>query len=116
MRFNVTLDCRDPERLAQFWAAALGFSYVGYADPFAMLRPEDGKGPRLLLQRVPEPKAVKNRMHLDLTVKEDLDGEIERFESLGARRLDEVREELGYRWVVMADPEDNEFCLGIRTS
>ncbi|MFN2526117.1 MAG: VOC family protein [Actinomycetota bacterium] len=116
MRFNVTLDCIDPEKLAGFWSAALGFEYVGYAEPYAFLRPSDGKGPRLLLQRVPEPKQVKNRMHLDLQPQAgDIDAEVVRLKELGATQVSEgFREAYGTRWIVMADPEGNEFCVGRR--
>ena len=61
------LDCAEPDRLAEFWAAALGYQDVGGAGSYRMLLPADGgPGPQLLLQRVPEPKASKLRMHLDI--------------------------------------------------
>jgi predicted enzyme related to lactoylglutathione lyase len=65
----------------------------------------------LSLQRVAEPKAGKNRMHLDLLVP-DVDEELARLESLGATRLSQSpHEEFGQRWYVLSDPEGNEFCL-----
>jgi predicted enzyme related to lactoylglutathione lyase len=65
----------------------------------------------ILLQRVAEPKQGKNRMHLDIKTP-DVDGEVDRLVTLGAKRLsDAPMEQLGQRWVVMADPEGNEFCV-----
>ncbi|MGH9286664.1 MAG: VOC family protein, partial [Acidimicrobiales bacterium] len=67
--------------------------------------------PKLLLQRVPEAKAVKNRMHLDIETP-DIENEAARLEVLGARRLrPEAQSEHGSTWVLMADPEGNEFCV-----
>jgi predicted enzyme related to lactoylglutathione lyase len=67
--------------------------------------------PKLLLQGVPEDKQIKNRMHLDFTVT-DVEAEASRLEKLGARRIeDQSRHEHGTTWVVMADPEGNEFCV-----
>ncbi|MGQ0826473.1 MAG: VOC family protein [Actinomycetota bacterium] len=64
-----------------------------------------------MLQGVPEPRAGKNRMHLDIVV-DDIEPEIERLEALGAHRLDEGVQHLGEtRWVRMSDPESNEFCV-----
>jgi predicted enzyme related to lactoylglutathione lyase len=64
-----------------------------------------------LLQKVPEPKVSKNRMHLDI-VTDEIEPEIERLQALGARRLhDDVRDVAGTRWVTFVDPEDNEFCV-----
>jgi hypothetical protein len=128
---QVTFDCAEPGRLAEFWAAALGYVVQpppdGYESWPAFLTeigvPESewesrsaavdpaGKGPRLFFQRVPEPKAVKNRVHLDVNVGHDaVDGEVTRLESLGAGVVERV-EQAGERWVVMADPEGNEFCV-----
>lgn len=109
--FDITLDCADPERLAAFWAEALGYRRVGAAGAYVLLVPDEGSGPHLLLQRVPEPKAAKNRMHFDVKAA-DVEGTAERLEGLGARRIEgAVREEHGNRWIVMADPDGNEFCV-----
>jgi predicted enzyme related to lactoylglutathione lyase len=102
------LDCADPEALTTFWAAALGWQHVGSAGPYAMLAAPDGQ--KLLLQQVAEPKVGKNRMHLDLHVP-DIDAEAARLEGLGARRLATKQTELESTWIVMADPEGNEFCV-----
>ncbi len=113
MRINITLDCNDLDGQARFWSAVLAFpaevvvpgAYVALAGPsFA-----------LTLQRVPERKTAKNRMHLDLLVL-DLDAELARIEALGATRITPVpRQMYGERWLVLADPEGNEFCLGIES-
>jgi predicted enzyme related to lactoylglutathione lyase len=107
---GLVLDCRDPDGLAEFWAPALGYTVLGGAGNYVMLVDGAGGRPKLLLQRVPEAKSVKNRVHFDIETP-DVDGEVTRLESLGARVLEPPREELGSRWVVMADPEGNEFCV-----
>lgn len=138
---QVVVDARDPGTLAAFWAEALGCVLepppAGFADWEEFLRsvgvPEAdwgryaavvdpvGGGPRLLFQKVPEDKVVKNRMHLDLSVSggreappEDRRSAIARaaarLEGLGATVLGPM-EEPGSYWVVMQDPEGNEFCL-----
>ena len=108
---GLVLDCRDPDALATFWAAALDYVHLGTADNHAMLIPDDRPGPKLLLQRVPELKAAKNRMHLDIETA-DIDGCASRLEALGAIRTQEAEHhELGHKWIVMADPEGNEFCV-----
>jgi len=105
------LDCDDPERLAEFWAAALGYANVGAAGVYVALYPRAGNGPKLLLQRVAEPKTTKNRMHLDIEVP-DIDVEADRLTGLGARRAsDDTCSEHGSTWILMADPEGNEFCI-----
>jgi predicted enzyme related to lactoylglutathione lyase len=107
----LVLDAHDPEALAPFWAAALRYVIVGGAGNYLMLSPDGRPGPNLLLQRVPEDKAGKNRMHMDVHTP-DVEGEATRLEALGARRLeDSPRQELGSTWVQMADPEGNEFCV-----
>ncbi len=138
--FQVVMDCADPDRLAAFWAAAIGYKPQdpppGYDSWDGFLRaqgiPEeewnsasavvdpDGVGPRLYFQRVPEPKVVKNRVHLYLnqgdheTPPEErrrrVDAEVERLKGLGASELYRM-EQHGDYWVTMADPEGNEFCV-----
>jgi hypothetical protein len=106
---DLVIDCQDPEGLADFWAQALGYSKVGFLEPYFLLRPENPSHPPLLLQRVPEEKRVKNRMHLDIRT-EDVDDLAARLESLGATRIAE-RSGHGSRWITMSDPEGNEFCV-----
>ncbi|HYS30282.1 MAG TPA: VOC family protein [Candidatus Limnocylindria bacterium] len=111
MSLGIVLDCADPEQLAGFWARALRYRVGPYQPPYIILRPEAGDGPKFVLQHVPEPKQVKNRMHLDLWVA-DIEVEARRLSELGARRQSaDPLEEIGSRWIVMADPEGNEFCL-----
>ncbi len=108
---GLVLDCADPERLAPFWSAALGYTNLGRAGSYVLLAPEAGGGPNLLLQRVPEPRIAKNRMHVDLHTP-DIEAEASRLVELGARRLQPaVLEEHGTHWILMADPEGNEFCV-----
>jgi predicted enzyme related to lactoylglutathione lyase len=110
-RIVVVLDSIDPDRLAPFWANALDYETSSSEEPYVVLVPRDRVHPELVLQRVPERKSVKNRMHLDIRVT-DLDEEAARLQTLGATRLRaDVVEEGGFRWVVMADPEGNEFCV-----
>ncbi len=103
---NVTFDASDARALAAFWAAALGWEHRG-----TMVVPRDGGGPRLNFEGVPEPKSVKNRLHLDVNV-DDRERHIERLQALGATRLRDVDAEDGsFSWTVMQDPEGNEFCV-----
>jgi predicted enzyme related to lactoylglutathione lyase len=111
MRFTLTLDSSDPEPLAKFWAAALGYTSLGEFGVFWPLAPADDNEPPLIIQRVAEPKVGKNRMHLDLHVT-DLASEVGRLAALGATRISaDVIAEHDHRWLVMADPDGNEFCV-----
>jgi predicted enzyme related to lactoylglutathione lyase len=110
-KIGLVLDCADPDALAGFWSEALGLKRMGDAGNYVLLASPDGTLPKLLLQGVPEPKAVKNRMHIDIETA-DLDAEVARLEVIGAKRVEnEPRFEHACRWVVMADPEGNEFCV-----
>jgi hypothetical protein len=115
--FNVTFDCREPRALARFWSAVTGYTVADERDDFARLSAPDRRGVRhILFFRVPEPKTAKNRMHVDLATR-DPETEIERLRGLGATLVDDAaapqwRTGNGTRWVVMRDPEGNEFCLG----
>jgi predicted enzyme related to lactoylglutathione lyase len=110
-KMELVLDCADPRRLAEFWREALEYRDF-YADAsLAVIVPKQGNDPPVLLQGVPEPKAGKNRMHLDIVVN-DIETEIHRLQALGAHRIDEVVQNFGgTRWVRMSDPEQNEFCV-----
>jgi hypothetical protein len=108
--FGLVLDCADPETLAEFWAAALGYEPLGTVGNYVALVPPTSGRPKLLL-RVPEPKTTKNRMHLDIATP-DIELEAARLGKLGATRLGaETRSEHGSTWIVMADPEGNELCV-----
>lgn len=109
-RFGLVLDCAEPERLAEFWSAALGYKTVGAAGNYVLLVDEGGEQPKLLLQRVAEAKTTKNRMHVDVECP-DVAGEVARLEGLGAARVEGPLSEHGSTWVVMHDPEGNEFCV-----
>jgi predicted enzyme related to lactoylglutathione lyase len=109
---GLVLDCREPEALAAFWAEALGYECVGSAGNYFLLLPPHGQtGPQLLLQQVPEPKSGKNRMHFDIHVV-DIETEASRLLGLGAVRVQpETLSEHGNNWVLLQDPEGNEFCV-----
>jgi predicted enzyme related to lactoylglutathione lyase len=110
-RIGLVLDCADPDELARFWAPALGYTVAGGAGAYVLLLPPDPTRPKLLLQRVPESKSAKNRMHLDIEVA-DVEAEVVRLESLGARRMrGGAMSEFGTTWQVMTDPEGNELCV-----
>jgi len=138
---QVVFDCADPSLLAGFWAKALGYilepppegwsTWEEWAvahdipesewyDAASVVDP-DGKGPRIYFQQVPEGKVVKNRVHLDVNAggprgtppeerRPRVDAMVERLTGEGATLVRRV-EKLGEYWVVMQDPEGNEFCL-----
>ncbi|GII99170.1 hypothetical protein CLV28_1812 [Sediminihabitans luteus] len=134
---QVTFDAKDPEALGRFWCHALGYQVEpppegfatwddaleawgvppeGRGDAFAITDP-DGVAPRIFLQKVPEPKVAKNRVHLDVSVGGSKDGRPERARALaaeleghGARVVQETSERDEF-WIVMQDPEGNEFCV-----
>jgi hypothetical protein len=135
---NIVFDCADPDRVATFWAGALGYekgefppemrkalldgglSEVDLLDR-SIAEDPTGEGPRLFFQRVPEPKQVKNRVHLDINAapgrratRAEVDAEVERLKGVGASVIRKHDQDWGpypeYHWV-MADPEGNEFCV-----
>jgi catechol 2,3-dioxygenase-like lactoylglutathione lyase family enzyme len=108
------IDTTDPARLAAFWQSALGWRQTFADDDEVVLEPpagspQDGVAPDLVFLAVPESKAGKNRLHLDLRP-EDQAAEVARLEELGARRVD-VGQDSSVSWVVMGDPDGNEFCV-----
>jgi len=108
----VAIDCSDPLALSGFWAQVLGTEIEGTGGDgpqYVDLKPV-GSVPTLRFQRVPELKASKNRLHLDLMA-EDLEEAAARVESLGARRTGESHAEFGLEWIILRDPEGNEFFL-----
>ncbi len=111
---GVMIDCADPERLAAFWGNLFAVEIedrLGDPPQFVNLGQAEPGAPFLCFQRVPEAKAVKNRLHLDVSV-EDVDDASAQIERLGGRRRDDHDfSEFGYSWRRMADPEGNEFCL-----
>jgi len=114
---EITIDCHNPMALAQFWAQALdwkigedGTENFAYIEKNLASTNSDGY-PSILFYKTPDKKSVKNRMHLDLRPENQVE-EVERLEKIGA-----VRIEIGQSndpsttWIVMADPEGNEFCV-----
>jgi catechol 2,3-dioxygenase-like lactoylglutathione lyase family enzyme len=108
----VVVDCFDAERCAGFWCAVLGAEVLGRwrdAHEIEYVQIGTGSGPLLLFQPVPEGKAGKNRLHLDVApVTGSQEAEVERLVGLGATR---VSDEPELPWVILADPEGNEFCV-----
>ncbi|GAA1707404.1 VOC family protein [Fodinicola feengrottensis] len=105
----VTIDCEDPQRLAGFWAPALDLQVLGDYGEFVLLGRE-GAAVNLGLQKVPEPRTGKNRVHVDLGGEPRAEA-TERLVALGATYKTEYRQP-GLRWSVLVDPEGNEFCIG----
>jgi len=107
----LTVDCADPAALAEFWGKVLGrpVSPGATAENATVDATEQASGPPLFFQQVPEPKTVKNRLHLDMLT-EHHEEETERLTGLGARPLNEIKLP-GVRWTTFADPEGNEFDL-----
>jgi predicted enzyme related to lactoylglutathione lyase len=106
----ITVDCDDVERVSRFWAAVLDRKVGDDPSPyFASLAPAEPGQPTFMFLKVPEPKSAKNRFHVDLTAP-DRDAEVARMVELGATRVEE-KSEYGMSWVVMNDPEGNEFCV-----
>ena len=123
----IVIDCSDLDRSAAFWSGVLGYTSrppstgpasAGPAStapastaPYRSLQPESGAGIDVLLQRVPDVKRQKNRLHLDLRTP-DLDAEVGRVTGLGATLLtSEPVTEDGWFWHILADPDGNEFCV-----
>lgn len=111
---NISIDCRDPERLAAFWRDVLGWRITSVEPDEVVLEPPDGSReeglvPDVLFLLVPEAKSTKNRLHFDLRPS-DQASEVDRLVKLGARRVD-VGQSAECTWVVLSDPEDNEFCV-----
>ena len=107
---EVTIDCRDTERVAAFWAELLGAPVRRHDDGWFQLGPMMTGGPVINIQPVPEEKVGKARVHLDLWV-DDLAAAVARVEELGGRQTGEVHTEPEGIDIVMIDPEGTEFCL-----
>jgi catechol 2,3-dioxygenase-like lactoylglutathione lyase family enzyme len=107
---SLTFDCRDPAKVATFWAAVLGYEVVELDGEGADIRDPNGAGMQIIFLVVPEGKSVKNRLHLDLRPGGAMAEEIERVKALGASEHRYVAEG-GSFWTVMLDPEGNEFCI-----
>jgi predicted enzyme related to lactoylglutathione lyase len=112
---NVTVDCTDALTLARFWAQVLGWNVYHADDPEVLVAPNfppAGPGPTMLFIPVPEPRTVKNRMHVDLQPSDRTrEEEVERLLKLGATIVEDHRGDNGSGWVWLADPEGNDFCV-----
>jgi predicted enzyme related to lactoylglutathione lyase len=112
---NVTLDCQDASAVAQFWEAVTGYPKELVQQPgndHWVVSSPDGSLPWLVFVTVPEEKSIKNRMHLDLLPADaSQEDEVARLLDLGASVVDDRRRSDPWGWVVMADPEGNEFCV-----
>jgi hypothetical protein len=105
---ELIIDCTDMELLARFWCEVLGYSIVVREDDWVEI--SGPEGPSLIFVEVPETKTIKNRVHIDLNpVDRDRDAEVSRLVELGATHADVGQGDVD--WVVLADPEGNEFCL-----
>jgi catechol 2,3-dioxygenase-like lactoylglutathione lyase family enzyme len=110
--FGVAVDCADAAAVARFWADVLGrdIAECPTRENAVVLVDDEGvHGPRLAFHQVPEPKTVKNRLHLDLITTE-FEAETERLIGLGAHKIRDI-EQGGGRWTTFADIEGNEFDL-----
>ncbi len=111
---SVVIDAHDPIALARFWSAALGWRITQEDPEECVVEPPEGSpaidvSPDLTIGRVPEAKTIKNRLHLDLRP-DDRDAHVRRLLELGATPAD-VGQDGSESWVVLADPEGNEFCV-----
>lgn len=111
---ELVIDCRDPQRLAQFWCEVLGYSVLDVEDGAIEIGPPEGFGgvqPTLILSPSTDPKTGKLPLHIDVSPTDrDQAAELDRLLALGARPAD-VGQTGNERWHVLADPEGNEFCL-----
>lgn len=111
---QTNVDAKDPVSLGRWWQQALGWVVVDEGPDVFEIRPAPDRLPGLLFVPVPEAKTVKNRLHLDFRP-DDRDLEVDRLLALGAARVDVGQGE--QPWVVLTDPEGNEFCvLGARST
>ncbi|MEU8488061.1 VOC family protein [Streptomyces sp. NPDC048641] len=116
---ELAIDCADPDGLARFWCAVLGYEVQDEEDGVVVIGSPavpEGKNrpgpvpPALTFARVPEGKVVKNRLHIDVNATDrDQDEEVRRLLDLGARHVDVGQGDVS--WVLLADPEGNEFCV-----
>jgi predicted enzyme related to lactoylglutathione lyase len=108
---HTTFDAADPYTLAMFWAQVVGGRVTDEDEPGDDDALVESDGPPLLFVRVPDAKTVKNRVHLDLEPLGSRAEEVRRLSELGASVVDDRVRPDGSGWVVMADPEGNEFCV-----
>jgi predicted enzyme related to lactoylglutathione lyase len=107
--YSVVVDCKNPAVLARFWADVLGYQIVFEEPDEVVIAQDEDAYPTLVFVPVPESKTVKNRLHIDLAP-DDREAAVERLKHLGARPVD-IGQGPDVTWVVLADPEGNEFCV-----
>jgi predicted enzyme related to lactoylglutathione lyase len=107
---SIVLRVDDLQRQADFWAAALDYDRIEMDHDFVLLRPKDGNGPNLSLDRVRSELQIPPRLHLDLYT-EDQAGEVERLLALGATKIHWDKRPPDADYVILADPEGNRFCV-----
>ncbi len=116
LRLSVVIDSVDPAAIVAFWEGALGYQHSGSLPGYEVLVPAGDRpaGPVLVLQRVPEDRGGKNRVHLDVHPP-DVPAHVALLETLGGRRVGapvtDILEPAGIWWQVMADPQGNELCI-----
>lgn len=107
---ELVVDCSDPHLVGAFWKEVLGYELAEQDADQYFIKGPPGSGPGILFGTVPEGKTVKNRLHIDVNpVDRDRDAEVDRILALGARKIDIGQGDVS--WVVLADPEGNEFCV-----
>lgn len=109
----IVIDAADPDALRTFWVAAMRYEPHGAAGVYRSAVPPAGEsGPKIVFQQVSDPQTpTKNRLHLDIIVGDEIRAETDRLIGLGATKISDLVEEVGTSWIVLADPEGNEFCL-----
>ena len=107
---TLTFDSRDPEPVARFWCAALGYQVADSDTQGVWIEDPAGRGWPVLFLIVPEDKSIKNRIHLDLSPPTTMAREVDRLVDAGATVVERV-DEGGSYWTVLTDPEGNEFCV-----
>ena len=110
--YTVVIDASDVRRLAEFWKEVLDWQVVYESDDEMVIAKDENTYPGIIFVTVPEGKTVKNRLHIDLNP-DDQAAEVERLLALGATRAEvgQSQAEEPVKWVVLADPEGNEFCV-----
>jgi predicted enzyme related to lactoylglutathione lyase len=106
---SVVVDAADPARLARWWAEVLDYQIVDEEHDEVSIAPDKNTYPNLVFGLAPDAKTIKNRLHLDLNP-DDQEAEVERLVDMGAHPVD-VGQTADVTWVVLADPEGNEFCV-----
>jgi predicted enzyme related to lactoylglutathione lyase len=110
--YTLVVDCTDVRRVSDFWKQVLDWQVVYESDDEIVIARDESTYPGIIFGTVPEAKTIKNRLHIDLNP-DDQDAEVERLIGLGATRAEVGQSEAAepVRWVVLADPEGNEFCV-----